>query len=501
MRTRIPLFAQTALVLLTNVALIASILLMQFNASSQFSPEDLIFGPAARTLHRMVFALEHQLVLSAPSGWNSILADYSRFYGVTLKLVDENGRLVAGAPEAVPREIVQAASKLVDGGSAFRPILLEAPPALQDKHPPTIPHFFRHTTNPNLFWIGILIPIPPSSSINMPVPRSHIIPLKMGTLLCSTENLWQSNLAEEARNSVLTLSIIVVLTLLIWYLFVFRITKSLTSLRDTARVISRGQFDTVARPTTIKEIEELNQDIVIMSSQIKEHLEGQKRFLADIAHELCSPLARLQIAIEMLVQDADNDKRQLVRDIREEVEQMSNLLNELLAFSKAAISGDEQTELVAINVCELLSVTVEKYRVNAVVEFCDPIVMCLGDETLLYRAFSNILRNSLRYAGAATPVDITVSRRQNEILVQIADRGPGVSAEALTKLGKPFYRPEAARTRETGGIGLGLAIVKTCIEACQGTLSIRNNTPHGLVVEIGLKRASENLSRSGVNIS
>ena len=74
----------------------------------------------------------------------------------------------------------------------------------------------------------------------------------------------------------------------------------------------------------------------------------------------------------------------------------------------------------------------------------------------------------------------------SRILSQIADRGPGVPKEALKRLFEPFYRPEAARGRTTGGRGLGLAITKRCIEVCQGTVTARNREGGGLVVEIGL---------------
>lgn len=497
MRIRIPLFAQTILVLFTNTTLIALILLAPFNSTLQISAEDLIFGPAARTLHKMVFAMERQLVLSPTSNWNSILADYSQFYGVTLRLIDEQGNFVAGPSDVVPPEVAHAAERLTKARAHFLPGLPAAqPPAPPAKQPwPSIPHFFLHTSNPDLFWIGILMPLPPPSALPMPSQSFPGRPARRpGTLLCSTANLWQSPLAEEARNNVLTLSLILAATLLTWYLFVYRITKSLTSLRDTTRVISRGQFEAIGKASTIKEIEELHCDIVTMSSQIKEHLDGQKRFLADIAHELCSPLARLQIAIELLLQDSEEANSQIIIDIREEVEQMSNLLNELLAFSKAAITGSNKTELTAVNVCQLLTDALEKHKVDAVLDFDERNLVCAGDETLLSRAFSNILRNSLRYAGSAKPIEVSAKRRQGQLIIAIADHGPGVPAEALPKLGQPFYRPEAARTRETGGIGLGLAIVRTCVETCNGSLAVKNRVPNGLIVEITLQCAPESVS-------
>ena len=92
---------------------------------------------------------------------------------------------------------------------------------------------------------------------------------------------------------------------------------------------------------------------------------------------------------------------------------------------------------------------------------------------------------------AAPPGPITVSARDRgeHVSILVTDCGPGVPEEALHRLFDPFFRPESARTRETGGAGLGLAIVKSCIEACGGTVAVRNVKPSGLQVEFELRRA------------
>jgi len=93
----------------------------------------------------------------------------------------------------------------------------------------------------------------------------------------------------------------------------------------------------------------------------------------------------------------------------------------------------------------------------------------------------------VRYAGDAGPVLVTAERVEQGVAVRVSDAGPGVPAAALQKIFDPFYRLEASRSRDTGGIGLGLAIVKTCVEACQGRVTAANREPSGLQVEILLK--------------
>jgi len=110
----------------------------------------------------------------------------------------------------------------------------------------------------------------------------------------------------------------------------------------------------------------------------------------------------------------------------------------------------------------------------------------LADYDLLVRAISNLLRNALRYSEGAGSITITAAREDGGMAIRVADSGPGVPEEELPKLFDAFYRLDASRTRETGGVGLGLTIVKTCIESCNGTVVAQNRQPHGLEVTIRL---------------
>jgi len=119
-----------------------------------------------------------------------------------------------------------------------------------------------------------------------------------------------------------------------------------------------------------------------------------------------------------------------------------------------------------------------------------PALAVVAHEAYLLRAISNVLRNALRYAGEAGPILVTARRVDSRVLITVADCGPGLAGESLDEVFAPFYRPEPARSRDTGGAGLGLAIVKGCIEACRGTVACRNREPSGLEVTISLAAAN-----------
>ncbi len=113
----------------------------------------------------------------------------------------------------------------------------------------------------------------------------------------------------------------------------------------------------------------------------------------------------------------------------------------------------------------------------------------LAEPELLFRALANLLRNALHYAGQAGPIVLAAEARDGRVFVSLTDQGPGVPEPALQQIFDPFFRLEASRSRDTGGIGLGLAIVKSCVQACQGTVTARNHPPSGLQVEMSFQAA------------
>jgi two-component system sensor histidine kinase CpxA len=228
-----------------------------------------------------------------------------------------------------------------------------------------------------------------------------------------------------------------------------------------------------------------------MASQLGNYVGGQKRFLGDIAHELCSPLSRIHLQIALLEGQVDVAPSQLRRlgEIQQEVEELSTLVNELLHFSQAAIGA--KLDLTPVVVEDAVRAAVAKEapadaRVDVEIE---PGLRALANDVVFTRSLGNLVRNSLRYAGASGPICVTARRVDRDVVVTVADSGPGVHADVIERIFEPFYRPEESRSRSTGGAGLGLAIVKSGIEACNGTVTCRNRQPNGLEVSLRLPTA------------
>jgi two-component system, OmpR family, sensor histidine kinase CpxA len=280
-----------------------------------------------------------------------------------------------------------------------------------------------------------------------------------------------------------------VFSILFWLPLVRGITRSIAQVTNATEQVAEGRFDVRVNERRRDELGRLGQGINRMTDRLNGFVTGQKRFLGDVAHELCSPLARIQIALGILEQRADDKQRAPVEDVREEVQQMSDLVNELLAFARASVR-EQQIPLQPVALAELARRVAEREAAGAGqvhLEIADNL-QALADPGLLGRALANLLRNALRYAGQAGPVTVRAAASGDVVTLTVSDKGPGVPDDALPQIFDPFYRVEHSRSRDTGGVGLGLAIVRTCVEACGGNVSARNCQPTGLQVEVRLRQ-------------
>jgi two-component system sensor histidine kinase CpxA len=227
-----------------------------------------------------------------------------------------------------------------------------------------------------------------------------------------------------------------------------------------------------------------------MASRLDHLIKGQKRFLGDVAHELCSPLARLRTGLGILETRLPETEQARLSAIEEEARELAELIEEILAFSRAS-AGMKQVKGNVLALTDLVEETIAREAAQAHVErVIDPVLLVLADAKLLKRALGNLLRNAIRYAGENATIRIAAIAQGNQVRLSVSDDGPGVPEDEIEHLFEPFYRPDIARTRESGGAGLGLTIVKSCIEACGGSVFARNIQPSGFCVEIMLQTAS-----------
>jgi len=251
-----------------------------------------------------------------------------------------------------------------------------------------------------------------------------------------------------------------------------------------------GHFDVKLNQKRSDEIGKLASSINDMSVRLDRLVNGQKRFLGDVAHELASPIARIQLALGILENAVTDEDHSRVEDLREEVQQLAELVDELLSFSRAE-NAMGRIHLGPVLVAEPVGRAIRRESVpNVDIQVSvDPGICAMADPELLTRAVANILRNGVRYAGSEGPIEVEASTDGTNVTIEIRDSGKGVPENQLAQIFDPFYRVDESRTRSTGGVGLGLAIVKTCIQACKGSVHATNRTPQGFAVTITLASA------------
>jgi signal transduction histidine kinase len=238
------------------------------------------------------------------------------------------------------------------------------------------------------------------------------------------------------------------------------------------------------------ELAELGHDFDRMSAQLRTLMEGQRRLLHDVSHELRSPLARLQAAIGLAHQQPDKIQASLERIERESV-RMDRLVGELLTLSRLeatnALLATEPVDLV-----EMIDQIADdaRFEAGARIDVDAPVpVTVRGAPDLLWSAVENIVRNAVKHGGANGAVEVALHPDDGTAHIEVLDRGPGIAEEHLGEIFEPFFRSNPT-LNNVDGHGLGLAIAKRVVETHGGRITAANRTGGGLRMTITLPRES-----------
>lgn len=274
--------------------------------------------------------------------------------------------------------------------------------------------------------------------------------------------------------------------LLAWYF-----AKPICSLRSAFEAMVSGDLAVrlgSAMGQRRDELSDLGRNFDRMAIHLNALIDGQRRLLHDVSHELRSPLARLQAAIGLSRQQPEKLESCLQRIERESV-RMDRLVGELLTLSRleAGVLGAMDEE---INIVELATDVVEDARFEAETKGCtmefsgSGDVPVKGNAELLHRALDNVVRNALRHTpeGGTVAVGVYLDAKGSDLRLAVLDQGPGVPENELGAIFEPFYRGNGEKSID--GHGLGLAIARRIAEAHGGTIGASNRAGGGLCVEI-----------------
>ena len=284
----------------------------------------------------------------------------------------------------------------------------------------------------------------------------------------------------------ITLAVLLLLTALA-YAYVRRLLRPLDDIRAGAGRFGKGNFQQAIPVRSKDELGELAGDINAMGQDIHQMLEAKRALLLAISHELRSPLTRARLNTELLPDQPElADMREaLLRDLALMRDLVTDLLESERLASRHAALQVESTDLAALAREVLTSLDAPQALLHIAPDL-PALQLDAGRMRLLLR---NLLDNALRHSTqAATPPELHIRLQRDgatacSVSIAVRDHGSGVDESALAHLAEPFYRPDNARQRATGGVGLGLYLCKLVAQAHGGSLSLRNAAP-GLEVQV-----------------
>jgi two-component system sensor histidine kinase CpxA len=500
-RPRIPLYGQILFWFFLNLTLVAGVLLLVLKVQFRMKPEALLAGRTAARFEAAATFLAADLRESAREEWDEIVSMHETRNAVRIAVYLPDGdTALAGRGEELPPELFEAQRAVIRAGRPTAPGARRGPPRAPARGGmrATAPRpGARAATSgdeagapPGLrvarvFYVGkSRRPSVHRAAAMVSLGSRDFRHPPDGMVVASSSSLSNNAVFFDWRPWLWALGGILLVSALVWLPFVHRLTKRLGHLTSAAETMAGGDFAVQVASSRGDELGRLSRAVQSMAGRLDDYVRGQRRFMGDIAHELCSPLARLRMAIGVLESGIPESDRHKLDTLNEEAEELGLLVNELLDFSRASLKPESlPTQEVAL--ADLLAELAGREGGGAELRLiADPALSVTTNRDLLRRGLGNVVRNAVRYAGEAGPIELKATPDGGEILIAVRDRGPGIPPEWLEKIFEPFSRPERARTREGGGAGLGLAIAKTCVGSLGGTISARNRSAGGLAVEI-----------------
>jgi len=304
----------------------------------------------------------------------------------------------------------------------------------------------------------------------------------------------------DATSSVLQdqLIIITILSLIIaivlGYFIAKRFAKPITKMNETSKRLAKGDYEVVFEGGEYTEIDELADTLNYTTNELKKTDELRKDLIANVSHDLRTPLTIIKAYAEMIrdISGENKEKRdEHAKVIIDETDRLSNLVNDLLDLSKLE-SGNIEIKLEQFNFTELITTILKRFKILEEQEeykfICDELekeINVYADASKIEQVLYNLLNNAVKHTGEDRKITIKLEESEEKIKVSIIDTGKGIATEELEKVWDRYYRSSKDRTRKNEGTGIGLSIVKNILELHEVDFGI--NSTVGIGTEFWFK--------------
>ncbi|HSN01066.1 MAG TPA: ATP-binding protein, partial [Rudaea sp.] len=274
------------------------------------------------------------------------------------------------------------------------------------------------------------------------------------------------------------------------------VTAPLSRIRASARRVARG--DLSARVGEVRfgrsaEVLALAEEFDAMAARLKELVDGQRRLIRDVSHEMRSPLSRLRVALELARPQTSGDAAVQLDRIEREAERIEEMIAQAIQLSRMETTMPEQVDDVAFDglVADIAAdAAFEAQARPCTLRIAQSAPLTVrAEEEVLASAVENVVRNAVHYTAPHSEVDLRLDRVEGQARLRVRDMGPGVPDADCGRIFEPYFRTDAARQRKSGGSGLGLAIAKRAIERQGGRIRASNADGGGLEIVILLPLA------------
>ena len=299
-----------------------------------------------------------------------------------------------------------------------------------------------------------------------------------------------NNKADYKRNSLIITVLLALLGGVVTYFISGHALRPIREFSDKIEEVqAQNLSDSRIEENNIKELNQLGISYNKMLERLSEAFEIQRQFTANAAHELRTPLALMQVQLDLYNSASrpgnDADTLQTIKMVTEQNDKLNRMVKTLLDMSELQTVGrDDKIVLDAIveEVLADLEPLAQEKNIKLIGK-CEDATM-IGSDILIYRLVYNLVENAIKYNHPLGQVTVTAYQRKKHVYLSVEDTGSGIPKELRDRVFEPFFRVDKSRSRELGGVGLGLALVREIIRVHDGSICIKSGSAGGTIFEV-----------------
>ena len=299
-----------------------------------------------------------------------------------------------------------------------------------------------------------------------------------------------NNKADYKRNSLIITVLLALLGGVVTYFISGHALRPIREFSDKIEEVqAQNLSDSRIEENNVKELNQLGISYNKMLERLSEAFEIQRQFTANAAHELRTPLALMQVQLDLYNSAShpgnDADTLQTIKMVTEQNDKLNRMVKTLLDMSELQTVGRDDKIILDAIVEEVLA-DLEPLAMEKNIKLigkCEDATM-IGSDILIYRLVYNLVENAIKYNHPLGQVTVTAYQRNKHVYLSVEDTGSGIPKELRERVFEPFFRVDKSRSRELGGVGLGLALVREIVRVHDGSICIKSGKTGGTIFEV-----------------